>query len=160
MSDTTNTNGQSEGLYGIDSAPTSLPALSACARGFLSESYDFIIIGGGTAGLAVAARLSEDPNIVVGVLEVGKSRLDDPLVDTPATFPQLLGEPEYDHCFQSVPQVGRICNSRRMTVERDTRKGTVVLFIICAEEKLLVVRAPSTICCQSSTCRFVVDLQD
>jgi hypothetical protein len=105
MSDTLNSNGQGEGLYGIDNASSSLPALSACARGFLSEAYDFVIIGGGTAGLAVAARLTEDPNIVVGVLEVGKSRLDDPLVDTPATFPHLLGDPEYDHCFKSVPQV-------------------------------------------------------
>jgi hypothetical protein len=105
MSDTLDSNEQSQGLYGIDNAPSSLPALSACVRGFLSEAYDFIIIGGGTAGLAVAARLTEDPSIVVGVLEVGKSRLDDPLVDTPATFPHLLGDPEYDHCFKSVPQV-------------------------------------------------------
>jgi choline dehydrogenase-like flavoprotein len=108
MLDTLGSNEQSQGLYGIDNAPSSLPALSACARGFLSEAYDFIIIGGGTAGLAVAARLTEDPNIVVGVLEVGKSRLDDPLVDTPATFPHLLGDPEYDHCFKSVPQVSSL----------------------------------------------------
>lgn len=126
MSDTTDTNGQSEGLFGIDNAPTSLPALAACARGFLSESYDFIIIGGGTAGLAVAARLTEDPDIVVGVLEVGKSRLDDPLVDTPATFPQLLGTPEYDHCFKSVPQVRLFCNSHGTTFDSATRKGIVV----------------------------------
>lgn len=129
MSDTTNTNGESEGLYGIDNAPTSLPALSACARGFLSESYDFIIIGGGTAGLAVAARLTEDPTIVVGVLEVGKSRLDDPLVDTPASFPQLLGEPEYDHCFKSVPQVSLFYSPLQTGLDDDTRKETAVLFI-------------------------------
>lgn len=83
----------------------SLPALCACARGFLSESYDFIIVGGGTAGLAVAARLTEDPDVVVGVLEAGKSRLDDPLVDTPVAFPEMLGNPEYDYGFKTVPQV-------------------------------------------------------
>ncbi|KAI5253133.1 alcohol oxidase [Aureobasidium subglaciale] len=98
--------GQGEGLYGIDNASNSLPALCACARGFLSETYDFIIIGGGTAGLTIAARLTEDPDIVVGVLEAGKSRLDDPLVDTPATFPQLLGNPDYDYGYKSVPQEG------------------------------------------------------
>ncbi|KAI5203989.1 alcohol oxidase [Aureobasidium subglaciale] len=76
--------------------------LCACARGFLSETYDFLIIGGGTAGLTIAARLTEDPGIVVGVLEAGKSRLDDPLVDTPATFPQLLGNPDYDYGFKYV----------------------------------------------------------
>ncbi|KAG9662267.1 alcohol oxidase, partial [Aureobasidium melanogenum] len=104
MAATTNSNGHVEGLYGIDNASNPFPALAACARGFLSETYDFIIIGGGTAGLAVAARLTEDPEIVVGVLEVGKSRLDDPLVDNPAAFVQMLGNPEYDHCFKTVPQ--------------------------------------------------------
>ncbi|KAG9709141.1 hypothetical protein KCU73_g17439, partial [Aureobasidium melanogenum] len=104
MTATTDSNGHAEGLYGIDNASTSLPALAACARGFLSETYDFIIVGGGTAGLAVAARLTENPDIVVGVLEVGKSRLDDPLVDNPAAFVQMLGNPEYDHCFKTVPQ--------------------------------------------------------
>jgi hypothetical protein len=148
MSDTTSSDGQAEGLYGIDNASTSLPALSACARGFLSEAYDFVVIGGGTAGLAVAARLTEDPNIVVGVLEVGKSRLDDPLVDTPATFPQLLGNSEYDHCFKSVPQVSSLCDLRRMTVDSSISKGIVVSFITCAEVKLLAARAPSTICCE------------
>ncbi|CAD0041708.1 unnamed protein product [Aureobasidium pullulans] len=81
MANTTTTQ-EGNGLYGIDNAANSLPALCACARGFLDETYDIIIIGGGTAGLAVAARLTEDPNIMVGVLEAGKSRLDDPLVDT------------------------------------------------------------------------------
>jgi hypothetical protein len=155
MSDTTNSNGQAEGLYGIDNAPTPLPALSACARGFLSEAYDFVIIGGGTAGLAVAARLTEDPNIVVGVLEVGKSRLDDPLVDTPATFPQLLGDPEYDHCFKSVPQVGASCGSHWMTVDSGIRKETVVSFITCAEVKLLAAQVPSTTCCEYSSELFL-----
>lgn len=104
MANTTSTQ-EGNGLYGIDNAANSLPALCACARGFLDETYDIIIIGGGTAGLAVAARLTEDPNIMVGVLEAGKSRLDDPLVDTPATFPKLLGNPEYDYGFKSTPQV-------------------------------------------------------
>ncbi|CAD0099809.1 unnamed protein product [Aureobasidium mustum] len=111
MAPTTNSNGPDEGLFGIDNASNPLPALAACARGFLSETYDFIIIGGGTAGLAVAARLTEDPEVVVGVLEVGKSRLDDPLVDNPAAFVQMLGNPEYDHCFKTVPQVGTLTRS-------------------------------------------------
>ncbi|CAD0029485.1 unnamed protein product [Aureobasidium pullulans] len=105
MANTTSTQ-EGNGLYGIDNAANSLPALCACARGFLDETYDIIIIGGGTAGLAVAARLTEDPNVMVGVLEAGKSRLDDPLVDTPATFPELLGNPEYDYGFKSTPQKG------------------------------------------------------
>ena len=68
-----------------------LPALSLTADDFLKHDYDFVIIGGGTAGLAVAARLSENPYVTVGVLEAGKNKLDDFLVDTPGTFTHLLG---------------------------------------------------------------------
>lgn len=41
-----------------------------------SKSYDFVIIGGGTAGLALASRLTEKPDIYVLVLEAGTSKLD------------------------------------------------------------------------------------
>lgn len=37
------------------------------------RTFDFLIIGGGTAGLTVAARLSENPDVTVGVLEAGPS---------------------------------------------------------------------------------------
>ncbi|KAL2847840.1 hypothetical protein BJY01DRAFT_262835 [Aspergillus pseudoustus] len=45
---------------------------------FLAQSYDYLIVGGGTAGLVVASRLSANPNVRVGVLEAGNAALDDP----------------------------------------------------------------------------------
>jgi hypothetical protein len=42
---------------------------------FVDQKYDYVIVGGGTAGLCVAARLSENPDVIVGVLEAGADRM-------------------------------------------------------------------------------------
>lgn len=49
---------------------------SISPKDYASTTYDYVIIGGGTAGLVVAARLTEDPRIAVAVLEAGENRLD------------------------------------------------------------------------------------
>lgn len=70
------------------------------------EKFDFVIVGGGTAGLVVASRLSENPKIQVCILEAGQSRLGDANVDMPTGVGKMLNNSEYDWAFQSVPQVG------------------------------------------------------
>ena len=72
---------------------------------FVSSPLDFIIVGGGTAGLALAARLSENDRFQVGVLEAGENKLDDPLVSVPTLYIQGLNVPGHDWTLKSIPQV-------------------------------------------------------
>ena len=72
---------------------------------FVQHAYDYIICGGGTAGLVLAARLSELPNVTVGVIEAGGNSLEDPNILTPLLFPTLLTNPRYDWMYTTSPQV-------------------------------------------------------
>ena len=70
------------------------------------EGVDYVIIGGGTAGLVMAARLTEDPAVSVVVLEAGKHHPNDPRVEIPALMTQLYGDENYDWNFKTSPQPG------------------------------------------------------
>ncbi|KAI1311369.1 glucose-methanol-choline oxidoreductase-like protein [Xylaria venustula] len=56
-----------------------------------SDHYDLIIIGGDTAGLVLARRLTENVDVKVLVLEAGEDLTADPRVTTPAFFPTMIG---------------------------------------------------------------------
>ena len=71
----------------------------------LAEEYDFLIIGGGTAGLVVASRLTEDPDVKVLVIEAGQNRGNDPRITIPGLALSTYSDLEYDWNFVSTPQV-------------------------------------------------------
>ena len=70
----------------------------------MAEGYDFIIVGGGTAGLVLASRLTEDPNISVLVVEAGADYREDPRAQTPAMH-ATLRKTDADWDFVAEPQV-------------------------------------------------------
>ncbi|THV01184.1 alcohol oxidase [Dendrothele bispora CBS 962.96] len=70
----------------------------------VEKSFDYIIVGGGTTGLTIATRLSENPGISVLVLEAGAANFDHPLITKSSQHGFHFGNPDLDWCFQTTPQ--------------------------------------------------------
>ena len=70
-----------------------------------AKRYDYVIVGGGSAGSALANRLSEDPGTTVLVLEAGRSdwRID-PFIHMPAALTFPIGSRFYDWKYESEPE--------------------------------------------------------
>ncbi|MEU4223315.1 choline dehydrogenase [Nonomuraea sp. NPDC026600] len=69
------------------------------------QQYDFVIVGGGSAGCALANRLSADPATQVLVLEAGRSDYPwDVFIHMPAALPFPIGNRFYDWRYESEPE--------------------------------------------------------
>ena len=120
------------------------------ASGSVNFSFDYVIVGGGTGGLVVANRLSENPNVTVAVVEAG-------------TFPEdVHGNwtqvPFYQSKFVSIkdpmmwdfttePQTVRIFHSvepSHVTEEMKSR-GWVISVSRITAQRLSAVAATSTL---------------
>ncbi len=67
-----------------------------------ASEYDYVIVGAGSAGCVLAARLSEDPSIRVALIEAGGADSADE-IHIPAAFPTLF-KTEYDWDLTTDPE--------------------------------------------------------
>lgn len=83
-------------------------ALAYSAEEFVAQEFDYVVVGGGTAGLVVAARLSENERVRVGVLEAGGyvAPGEEPRIDLIVNYGLVFGDPKFDWNLKSVPQEG------------------------------------------------------
>ena len=69
------------------------------------RQFDYVIVGGGSAGCVLARRLSDDPDVTVCLLEAGKPDKS-LLIHIPAAFSITVPRPLMNWAFETVPQPG------------------------------------------------------
>ncbi len=84
------------------------------------KAFDYVIAGGGSAGCVLAARLAEDPDVSVCLLEAGGNG-QDLFIRMPAGNGFVFGNPRLDWGYESVPQPG--LNGRRIYFARGKGLG-------------------------------------
>lgn len=68
------------------------------------EQFDYIIVGGGTAGCVLASRLKQyNSSLSILLVEAGPDASNHPLVPDGSKATQLLGS-ELDWTYETVPQ--------------------------------------------------------
>lgn len=92
--------------------------------------YDYVVIGGGTAGSVIASRLTEDPDVTVAVIEGGPSDIDREDVLTLRRWLGLLGG-DLDYEYTTVEQPNgnsHILHSRAKVLGGCSSHNTLISF--------------------------------
>lgn len=71
----------------------------------MQDTYDYVVVGGGTAGAILAARLSENPDVSVALVEWGPSDLGEERALQLCRYPEMIGS-EYDLNYACVAAPG------------------------------------------------------
>ena len=69
----------------------------------MTDVFDYVIAGAGTAGCVLASRLSAKPGVTVALIEAGPPD-DDPAIHVPAMVAKAIGNPRQSWGYQTVPQ--------------------------------------------------------
>jgi choline dehydrogenase len=69
----------------------------------IEASYDYLVVGAGSAGCVIAARLSEDPACRVLLIEAGGADISRPALQSPALWRANFGT-DADWAYRTVPQ--------------------------------------------------------
>lgn len=86
----------------------------------MSESYDYIVVGAGSAGAVLAGRLSEDPAVRVLLLEAGP-RDNSFWIHLPIGYGKTMWSKKYNWCFHTEPDPGM--NNRKIYWPRGKTLG-------------------------------------
>jgi len=89
----------------------------------MSDTFDFVVVGGGSAGAVIASRLSEDPSIRVALIEAGDRPPELSLMPVACAALQL--NPDTDWMFTADPgeKAGLGLNERKVPVPRGRMLG-------------------------------------
>src|SRR6202163_4775282 len=71
----------------------------------MTDTFDFVVVGGGSGGCAVASRLSEDPGTSVALLEAG-GECNNWVVTSPGAMILMISGRVNNWAFDTVPQAG------------------------------------------------------
>ncbi|KIJ41961.1 GMC oxidoreductase [Sphaerobolus stellatus SS14] len=96
-------------------------AINLCSSLTAVVAYDYVIVGGGTGGLTVAGRLTEDPNVSVAVIEAGPNAEDLPEVFIPGLIGTGQSFTTLNWAYPTVPQ--KNLNGRAVTVNAGKALG-------------------------------------